>query len=169
MWIVSLDRHPGDACHSRDIHLHTRPPGTNNCEAHWGSRWKGNVSIGTLNMPHNIVEWHLRFQMNVTRRMEAIHTWRTSKHEDHPNRKGHPSVYGKPTPHRGSAETKTYRYRRIGWEGNLPLPAEQPETTPPGGQSALPGHRRQSSSSCEPCRPALTWQAGSPDPSASPS
>ena len=109
MWIVSLERHPGDACHSRDIHLHTHPPDTNDCEAHWGSRWKGNVSIGTLNMPHNITEWHLRFQMNVTRRMKTIQTRRPSKQEDHPDRKGHPSMYGEPTPHRGSAETKTYR------------------------------------------------------------
>ena len=57
---------------SRDIHLHPHPPNLNNCEAHWGSRWKGNVSIGTLNMPHNIVEGHLRLQMNVTRIAQPV-------------------------------------------------------------------------------------------------
>ena len=54
-------------CLSRDIHLHPHPPILNICGANWGSQWKGKASIGTPNLAHDITEWHLRFQMNVTR------------------------------------------------------------------------------------------------------
>ena len=52
---------------SRDIHLHTHPIVLRSCEAGRLCRWTQFLSIGTPQMPHNALEWHVSVQMNVTR------------------------------------------------------------------------------------------------------
>ena len=52
---------------SRDIHLHTHPIVLHSCGAGRRCRWTQFLSIGTPQMPHNALEWHVSVQMNVTR------------------------------------------------------------------------------------------------------